>query len=314
MTEYLGESYAKLLSSITDSSVWDEDNETRIVWITLMAMANKYGYVGASVPGIARRARVPIEAVEVALGKFQSPDPHSRSPEFEGRRVERVERGWLLLNYTRIRTSDPREAAREYERIRKANQRGRTVPDSPGHQGQPGTIADSHVSASASGVGVCSDREGVQGEGLPPRRVVTSYADALELDPEARARLVIANPHDGAWLEPHRWPEVVAVAAALGEVTGAKVRLSAYRGDRGVQGIVAMLADGFPAGDLVRAAKLAAGSPWWRKGKRGLSSLTPEVVRRALDPSTPQGESARVKGAPPQGDHGREGTEKMRRL
>lgn len=96
------EGYTKLLSSITESTIWSEDNETRIVWITMLAMADHVGYIGASVPGLAARARVSLEATEVALAKFLAPDKYSRNSEYEGRRIAVVDRGWKLLNYKRF--------------------------------------------------------------------------------------------------------------------------------------------------------------------------------------------------------------------
>lgn len=80
-----------------------ESDQTRIVWVTMMALADQHGRVLASVPGLAHTARVPIEAVRAALEIFLSPDPDSRTPDFEGRRIEKVEGGWRLLNYARHR-------------------------------------------------------------------------------------------------------------------------------------------------------------------------------------------------------------------
>ena len=45
--------YTKLFNSILASTVWSEPNETRIVWITLLAMADKNGIIEGSVPGLA---------------------------------------------------------------------------------------------------------------------------------------------------------------------------------------------------------------------------------------------------------------------
>ena len=51
--------FTKLFSSITASTVWVEDSDTRVVWITLLAMADKKGRVWGSVPnhGIASIAK-----------------------------------------------------------------------------------------------------------------------------------------------------------------------------------------------------------------------------------------------------------------
>ncbi len=136
-------SFTKLFSSIVDSSIWTEDNATRIVWVTMLAMADQHGYVGASVPGLAGRARISIEETLAALQKLSSPDPFSRSKEHEGRRIREVERGWLLLNYQRFREARDEEVRREYERLRKRDQRARASADVPPCPGQSGTSPES---------------------------------------------------------------------------------------------------------------------------------------------------------------------------
>jgi hypothetical protein len=91
--------YTKLFGSILDSSVWREPPLTRIVWLTLLAMADRDGLVEASLGGIADRARVKLAAVETAMECFLSPDPDSKNPANGGRRVERTSSGYRLLNY-----------------------------------------------------------------------------------------------------------------------------------------------------------------------------------------------------------------------
>lgn len=95
--------YTKLANSILTSTVWMESDQTRIVWMTLLAMCDKNGDVQASIPGLANVARVPIEAVEAAIEVFMSPDPYSRTKSDEGRRIEEIEGGWTLLNHEKYR-------------------------------------------------------------------------------------------------------------------------------------------------------------------------------------------------------------------
>ena len=101
--------YTKLFQSILASSIWSEDDQTRIVWITLLAMADKHGEVHASVPGVARLAGVPIAATETALQRFLSPDPYSRTPDNEGRRLLPMEGGWRIANHAKYRLMASRE-------------------------------------------------------------------------------------------------------------------------------------------------------------------------------------------------------------
>ena len=117
--------YTKLFSHIVTSSIWTEDDQTRIIWITMMALADKRGEVMASVPGLARVAGVPIPAVEKALDKFLSPDEYSRTPDEQGRRIEKIDGGWSLINHAKHRrmASVEEQKERNAERQRKFRER-----------------------------------------------------------------------------------------------------------------------------------------------------------------------------------------------
>ena len=67
--------------------------------MTLLAISNADGFVSGSVPGLAAAARVSVAECDTALQKLASPDPHSRTKDHEGRRIEAVDGGWLILNY-----------------------------------------------------------------------------------------------------------------------------------------------------------------------------------------------------------------------
>jgi len=117
--------YTKLFHSILASTIWREDDKTRIVWITLLAMANKYGVAEGSIPGLADMARVSIEDCEAALAKLEGPDKYSRTKENDGRRIEPVDGGWLLLNHAKYRAKMNQDDRREYNRLKQAEHRAK---------------------------------------------------------------------------------------------------------------------------------------------------------------------------------------------
>jgi hypothetical protein len=117
--------YTKLFNSIVTSTIWMEDDQTRIVWLTMLAMADKNGEVQASIPGLANIARVPIESCRIAIGKFLSSDPDSRTKDDEGRRIEEIDGGWLLINHQKYREMASKDELREAETKRKARYRDR---------------------------------------------------------------------------------------------------------------------------------------------------------------------------------------------
>lgn len=107
--------YTKLFNSILDSTIWGESHETRLVWITLLAMADKNGEVQSSVPGLAHRARVTVPECINALQCLKNPDPFSRTLDHDGRRVEDIDGGWLLLNHGKYRRLLSAEERKEYK-------------------------------------------------------------------------------------------------------------------------------------------------------------------------------------------------------
>ena len=109
-------SFTKLFSSITESTVWSESSDVRIVWITMLAMADPFGHVFASIPGLAARARVPIEVAEQAVRKFMAPDKYSRTRDYDGRRIGEIEGGWELLTYAKHRDQIHEDGRKTYQR------------------------------------------------------------------------------------------------------------------------------------------------------------------------------------------------------
>tara|TARA_R110000868_G_scaffold282494_1_gene542789 strand:+ start:45 stop:1064 length:1020 start_codon:yes stop_codon:yes gene_type:complete len=122
--------YTKLFGSILESTVWLESPPVKVVWITMLAMADRDGIVEASVPGLAKRAGVERAYCEQALNIFLAPDPDSRTPAFEGRRIEVVAGGWQLLNYDlyRHRASVDDAKAKAAARQRRHRERQKAPP------------------------------------------------------------------------------------------------------------------------------------------------------------------------------------------
>ena len=108
--------FTKLFSSITASTIWAAPDHTRIVWITMLAMADQHGRVWASIPGLANIARVPIEATESALEELMSPDKYSRTKDNDGRRIEEIDGGWRLLNHAKYRAIRDEESIKQSKR------------------------------------------------------------------------------------------------------------------------------------------------------------------------------------------------------
>jgi hypothetical protein len=115
--------FVKLYGSILDSSIWLEPAGTRLLWITMLAMADAEGVVTASVRGLASRARITKDSCLAGLATLSSPDPDSKNPENEGRRIEKVDGGWVILNQRAYRDRRTRTQELTAERTRRWRER-----------------------------------------------------------------------------------------------------------------------------------------------------------------------------------------------
>ncbi len=153
--------YTKLFSTIVSSSVWAEPDAVRLVWVTMLALADRDGIVESSVPGLSHLARVDMAKTEDALRRLEAPDPYSRTTSSEGRRIERVPGGWRLINYVEYRERMNLESRKEYKALKQREYRERDAAklqgSTPVHGmstestgGQNGHTADSDSDSDSS--------------------------------------------------------------------------------------------------------------------------------------------------------------------
>ena len=128
--------YNKIFTKILDSSVWLEPTATRIVWITMIAAMDENGFCQfAAIGNVAGRARVSEEDAKRAIKALESPDPESSDDANEGRRIERVPGGWMVLNAPKYRAIVTRVNAQERtkERVRRFREKKQGVTVGNGH-------------------------------------------------------------------------------------------------------------------------------------------------------------------------------------
>lgn len=142
--------YTKLFNSILASTIWRAPDKTRIVWITMLAMADKDGIVEGSIPGLADFARVDLKDCEAALLELSTPDEYSRSSEHDGRRIEAIDGvGWRLLNHGKYREKMSEDERREYNRAKQAEWRERKKLSTGVNDSQLQSAMSAHTEAEA---------------------------------------------------------------------------------------------------------------------------------------------------------------------
>jgi len=112
----MSDTYTKLFSSITASTIVSEPVATRWAWVTMLAAVKPDGCVYGSVPGLARLANITLAETETALACFLAPDPYSRTQDNEGRRIEVIDGGWRLLNHAKYDEIRSEAERAEYKR------------------------------------------------------------------------------------------------------------------------------------------------------------------------------------------------------
>lgn len=164
--------YVKLFGSILDSTVWKLPPAIKVVWVTMMAMADRDGVVEASLPGLAHRAQVPLPTAEKAIGIFLAPDPHSKTPSNEGRRIEVVTGGWRLLNFEAYREKQSLDDRKTKNAARQQRFRDRQAQrDAAVGAGvtPPVTLSNAPLRSVTPRDASCSDLLSSSGSGPPPK-------------------------------------------------------------------------------------------------------------------------------------------------
>jgi hypothetical protein len=134
--------YVPLFDSLTTGTLhgrWPDIG----LWPVILSMADRFGNVDVTPQYIAGVTGLRVEDVIACMERFCSPDPDSRSPENDGRRLEPIEEGrkwgWHVVNHTRYREKarllarDSQRTAQglDAERKRKARESTRRPPKSP---------------------------------------------------------------------------------------------------------------------------------------------------------------------------------------
>lgn len=111
--------YAKVFVSIYDGSLV-QNWKALVTFQQFIILCDARGVVDMTIDAISRRTGIPRELISDGVAALESPDPESRSPESDGRRIERLDAhrtwGWRLVNYAHYRRLMSLDERREYKR------------------------------------------------------------------------------------------------------------------------------------------------------------------------------------------------------
>jgi hypothetical protein len=149
------------------------------VWLVLLALQQRGGIIDAHPSYIAMISGIQQEDIEAAIERFCQPDPRSRTPDHDGRRLEPLEGagfGWRVLNHRRYQEKARLEAksAREIESGKNRERMQTRIP--------PQTAADRrtppHTDPSNSNSNSNSNSKDTK---KPAKRAASQFPEDLEL-------------------------------------------------------------------------------------------------------------------------------------
>lgn len=112
--------YAKLFASLYQGTLRG-CSDSILVFTNLLAHADKHGIVDKHYRAIAEETGISEDRVRAAIEHLESPDPESRSPELDGRRIVPIDEhrawGWQIVNHGKYRAIKNEDDRREQNRI-----------------------------------------------------------------------------------------------------------------------------------------------------------------------------------------------------
>lgn len=181
--------FTKLDDGLIFSSILTEDDAVFKVWVLILSRTEQDGIARISPSFLGSVCRKDGQEIERCLGVLSSPDHASRSLNDDGRRIERVDGGFRVINYAKYRQRAETEEVRAYERERKRRQRESSVPEVS--RTEPGRSASPSVRTSVSVGEGSGEREDDRGARLlhesrvaKERRFYAFVSRLAELQPE----------------------------------------------------------------------------------------------------------------------------------
>ena len=100
--------YGKLFSQMYDGTLATKGPwQALVTFQQLIILADQAGVVDMTPESISRRTTIPLEIISEGLKTLEEPDPSSRTPALEGRRIVRLSEsrnwGWQIVNYDHYR-------------------------------------------------------------------------------------------------------------------------------------------------------------------------------------------------------------------
>lgn len=131
--------YGKIFDSIYEGTLYGQW-EALVTFQQMIVLCDADGMIDMTPHAIAARTSIPLKIIEKGIAVLEDPDPFSRTPDHEGRRIELIDAhrpwGWHIINHAKylgLQDADMvRAQTRERVRKHRAAKAGVTVTDGNG--------------------------------------------------------------------------------------------------------------------------------------------------------------------------------------
>lgn len=215
--------YGKVFEQILDSSI-AENYLTRFVFEDFIILADPDGNVDMTPEAFSRRTNVPLDIVKAAIVELEKPDPRSKTPDHDGRRLLRLDPhrdwGWHVVNHGKYRAMKSecdrrrymKDYMREYRSVKQKSLQGlhvklpvsvsASVSDGKGVEEEIWELYPKKADRMNGFAAICAAVERDGGDEI--LACTRAYAEAVAKWPAKERRFV---PHASTWFNNERYDD-----------------------------------------------------------------------------------------------------------
>ena len=265
--------FTKMRKDILQSSLMDLEVPSRLLFLLMWAMADGSGYVRAEARAISRMTNIPVNDVVRGLEELMQPDPESRTTDEEGRRLIKVEAGYLIVAYEKYRDEKPLCMSRDAIRMREKREKERLIAEKQEQEEEANRDEQKRTETNnvrtANKVRTNSNKSELS--------ISVSVSKSNKRD--VYSRIAKEDKTTLSFLNVEDHPELIELAKQISSVLGLPSRRF-VRFDQSLQAM-ALLKSSFDDEQIDQAIKNIQGSEFARSLKAP-KSFTPAVIERLL--------------------------------
>jgi hypothetical protein len=199
--------YGKVFESMFDGTLVSRGPwQALVTFQQMIVLADRDGVVDMTADAISRRTSIPLEIIELGIDSLMRPDPKSRTPDEEGRRITLLEDhrdwGWQIVNHAKYQAIRSAEERREYLRVAQANRRARIKQESAAASTLVNTVNQSQPESTPEPVSAPEPKR-KEDSGASPSAKLPPPSFSGENSEQIPARAIVALSPD--WGLPQSW-------------------------------------------------------------------------------------------------------------